>query len=79
MHDGASVVGACSGNPLVYLKTILGKFCVLLVFGLFKILHLHREVILSKCLCLCLHRSGVVRTPDVAPSSKVPLFYLSFY
>src|ERR1044072_9672747 len=74
MYEGAFVVGACSGTPLVYLKTRLGSFCLLIVLGLFKILHLHREVILSKCLCLCLHRSRVVRTPDVSPPSKVPLF-----
>src|ERR1043165_1138747 len=57
MYEGASVVGACSRTPLVYLKTRLGGFCLLIVFGLFKILHLHREVILSKCLYLCSHRS----------------------
>ena len=37
-HDGASVVGACSGIPPVYLKTRLGRFCVLMVYGLFKVL-----------------------------------------
>ena len=35
MYEGASVVGACSGTPLVYLKTRLGRFCLLIVFGLF--------------------------------------------
>ena len=35
MYEGASVVGACSGTPLVYLKTCLGQFCLLIVFGLF--------------------------------------------
>ena len=74
MYEGASVVEACLGTPVVYLKTRLGHFCLLIMFGLFKILHLHREVILSKCLYLCLHRSRVIRTPDVAPPSKVPLF-----
>ena len=57
MHEGASVVGACSGTPLVYLKTRLGQFCLLTVVGLFKILHLHREGTFSECLHLCLHRS----------------------
>ena len=75
MHDGASVVGACSGTPLVYLKTRLGRFCLLIVFGLFKILHLHREVILSKCLYLCLHRSEWLGHPTWYHQAKSRFLY----
>ena len=75
MYEGASVVGACSGTPLVYLKTRLGRFCLLIVFGLFKILHLHREVILSKCLYLCLHRSEWLGLPTWYHQAKSHFLY----
>src|ERR1043165_1839406 len=75
MYEGASVVGACSGIPLVYLKTRLGRFCLLIVFGLFKILHVHREVILIKCLYLCLHRSEWLGHPTWYHQEKSRFLY----